>query len=238
VCGRIVYSPQQAWLFRGTIRENILFGNPFNTAHYDKVIHACALAQDLHSFPQGDETLVAEGGVSLSGGQKARISLARAAYAEADIYLLDDILSAVDQKVGQHIVTFCINGVLKNKLRLLVTHQLQLLPETTLVLKVEAGTITPVTFDPQSINPQPKFKDCDEDMEYESLRISNQKYFDDLNGNTSKVSTIPSDRVPWSLYRQYFCAGPKSWRNLTAFLFCSLLAQATQAGESYFLKFR
>lgn len=92
------------------------------------------MQKDFEQFPQGDRTLVGERGVSLSGGQRARINLARAVYTEADIYLFDDPLSAVDTHVGNHLFEECIMSYLKNKTRVLVTHQLQFLKKADLII--------------------------------------------------------------------------------------------------------
>lgn len=88
------------WLFTGTVRSNILFGEEYDRERYRRVIKKCALERDLSLLPNGDQTIVGERGASLSGGQKARIGLARACYREAAIYLLDDPLSAVDTHVS------------------------------------------------------------------------------------------------------------------------------------------
>ncbi|XP_022796744.1 multidrug resistance-associated protein 4-like [Stylophora pistillata] len=121
--GTFVYAPQVAWVFSGTLRENILFGESYNESRYTRVIEACALTKDFQQFPNGDETVVGERGAVLSGGQRARVNLARAVYVDADLYLLDDPLSAVDFKVGQHIFEKCIKDVLGKKTRLLTSHQ-------------------------------------------------------------------------------------------------------------------
>ena len=113
--GSFVYLPQTPWIFSGTIRENILFGQPHDETKYTRVIEACALTEDIHRFPDYDQTVVGERGEVLSGGQQARVSLARAVYADADLYLLDDPLSAVDFKVGQHIFETCIKDLLGDK---------------------------------------------------------------------------------------------------------------------------
>ncbi|GLD64868.1 multidrug resistance-associated protein 4-like protein [Lates japonicus] len=137
VKGQLTYAAQQPWVFPGTIRSNILFGKELNPQKYEKVIRACALKRDLELLPDGDLTLIGDRGATLSGGQKARVNLARAVYQEADIYLLDDPLSAVDAEVGRHLFEQCICGLLKNKPRILVTHQLQYLKaaDQILVLK-------------------------------------------------------------------------------------------------------
>ena len=93
--GLISYAGQDPWIFRSSVRENILFGNHFDRTRYSNVIDACALRFDIQQFPQGDQTIVGDRGCTLSGGQRCRINLARAVYREADIYLLDEPLSAV-----------------------------------------------------------------------------------------------------------------------------------------------
>ncbi|KAH1001477.1 hypothetical protein HUJ04_005494 [Dendroctonus ponderosae] len=127
VKGRTSYASQEPWLFVGSVRQNILFGQPFASQRYHEVVKVCQLQRDFSLFPYGDQTIVGERGVSLSGGQRARINLARAVYKEADIYLLDDPLSAVDAHVGKQLFEECIIGYLKNKCVILVTHQLQYL---------------------------------------------------------------------------------------------------------------
>jgi len=101
--GQIAYAPQESWAFIASVRQNILFGAQYNEEKYNEVVRVCALERDFKLFPYGDKTFVGERGVSLSGGQKARITLARALYHDADIYLLDDPLSAVDSSVAKHI---------------------------------------------------------------------------------------------------------------------------------------
>ena len=103
ICGNIAYSSQEAWSFNDSVQNNILFGRGFDKKRYQKVVEVCALKQDFMQMPFADRTLVGEKGVQLSGGQKARINLARAVYRDADIYLLDDPLSAVDPPVAAHI---------------------------------------------------------------------------------------------------------------------------------------
>jgi len=94
ISGRIAYVPQTAWVMNATIKENICFGRPFKGELYNKTLKNCALLPDLASLQDGDQTEVGEKGISLSGGQKARLSLARAVYSEADVYIMDDCLSA------------------------------------------------------------------------------------------------------------------------------------------------
>ncbi|XP_076579274.1 ATP-binding cassette sub-family C member 4-like [Chaetodon auriga] len=139
VKGQLTYAAQQPWVFPGTIRSNILFGKELNAKKYEQVIKACALKRDMELLPEGDLTLIGDRGATLSGGQKARVNLARAVYQDADIYLLDDPLSAVDAEVGRHLFEQCICGMLKNKPRILVTHQLQYLKAADQILVLKEG---------------------------------------------------------------------------------------------------
>ncbi|KAJ6635068.1 Multidrug resistance-associated protein 1 [Pseudolycoriella hygida] len=145
VDGRIAYVPQQAWIQNATLQDNILFGRPLNEEFYKKVIHACALTPDLEMLPAGDQTEIGERGINLSGGQKQRVALARAVYSEADIYLLDDPLSAVDSHVGKHIFSNVFDentGLLRGKCRLLVTHAVVYLPKVSEIYVMMNGEIT------------------------------------------------------------------------------------------------
>ncbi|KDR20353.1 putative multidrug resistance-associated protein [Zootermopsis nevadensis] len=141
ISGKISYACQEPWVFASTVRQNIIFGRPFDRRRYNEVVRVCALERDLKQLPYGDMTLVGDRGSSLSGGQKARISLARAVYNEADVYLLDDPLSAVDTHVGKHLFNDCIVSYLKNKTRILVTHQLQYLRDADHIVILNDGAI-------------------------------------------------------------------------------------------------
>ncbi|XP_049584650.1 ATP-binding cassette sub-family C member 4 isoform X3 [Syngnathus scovelli] len=137
--GDVTYTSQQPWILPGTVRSNILFGKELNRFKYDRVLKACALKRDMELLPGGDLASVGDRGANLSGGQKARVSLARAVYRDADIYLLDDPLSAVDAEVGKHIFEECICGLLRDKPRVLVTHQLQYLKAAHEIVVLKEG---------------------------------------------------------------------------------------------------
>ena len=139
--GKIAWVGQQQWVFSGTVRENILFGEKFDPNRYCLTIEACDLNKDFQRFPDGDMTLVGERGIVLSGGQRARVELARAVYSNADIYLLDDPLSAVDAKVGQHVFETCAHGLLRKKTRIMVTHNLQIQRDADDIVLMKEGTI-------------------------------------------------------------------------------------------------
>ena len=125
VNGKISYVGQEAWIQNNTIMNNILFYQPYNSEKYHNILNLCELNQDLNSFPGGDLTEIGEKGVNLSGGQKARISLARAMYCDNDIFILDDPISALDAHVGKKIMNNCILNYLKGKTIVLTTHALQ-----------------------------------------------------------------------------------------------------------------
>uniref|UniRef100_A0A672ZZ09 ATP-binding cassette sub-family C member 5 n=1 Tax=Sphaeramia orbicularis TaxID=375764 RepID=A0A672ZZ09_9TELE len=139
--GTFAYVSQQAWIFHGTVQQNILMGQPFDQAKYDRILDVCSLRADLKILPYGDQTEIGERGLNLSGGQKQRISLARAVYSNKDIFLLDDPLSAVDAHVGKHIFEECIKKELRGKSVILVTHQLQYLEFCDDILLLEDGEI-------------------------------------------------------------------------------------------------
>ncbi|XP_025834708.1 probable multidrug resistance-associated protein lethal(2)03659 isoform X5 [Agrilus planipennis] len=141
VNGVVSYASQEPWLFAGSVRQNILFGQSLDRERYKTVVRKCALERDFTLLPYADKTIVGERGVSLSGGQRARINLARAVYKDADIYLLDDPLSAVDAHVGKQLFESCIAGYLKEKTVILVTHQLQYLKDADRIVILEDGLL-------------------------------------------------------------------------------------------------
>ncbi|XP_047464661.1 ATP-binding cassette sub-family C member 3 isoform X1 [Mugil cephalus] len=144
VRGSVAYVPQQAWIQNATLRDNILFGKPYNEQKYRCVLEACALTPDLQVLPGGDMTEIGEKGINLSGGQRQRVSLARALYSDADVYLLDDPLSAVDAHVSKHIFDNLIGpeGVLKGKTRILVTHGISFLPQVDNIVVIVEGRVS------------------------------------------------------------------------------------------------
>ncbi|XP_061819637.1 ATP-binding cassette sub-family C member 12-like [Nerophis lumbriciformis] len=139
--GTFAYVSQQAWIFHGSVQDNILMGRSLDKTKYESVLDVCSLRADLKILPHGDQTEIGERGLNLSGGQKQRISLARAVYSDKDIFLLDDPLSAVDAHVGKHIFEECIKRRLRGKSILLVTHQLQYLEFCDHVLVLDNGTV-------------------------------------------------------------------------------------------------
>lgn len=139
--GSVAYAAQSAWILNATVRENILFGLPYDQKRYDKVIKVCQLTHDLALLDNGDATEIGENGINLSGGQKQRISVARVAYADSDVVILDDPLSALDPEVGLKLFQECILGLMKGKTRLLVTNQLQCLQDCDTVVSLGRGRV-------------------------------------------------------------------------------------------------
>jgi ATP-binding cassette subfamily C (CFTR/MRP) protein 1 len=141
--GKVAYVAQSPWVMNASVRENIVFGYRWDPQFYEKTVHACALKEDFAQLPDGDQTEVGERGISLSGGQKARLTLARAVYARADVYLLDDVLSAVDQHVGRHLIDNVLgpNGLLSGRTRILATNSLPVLMEANYIVLLREGRI-------------------------------------------------------------------------------------------------
>lgn len=240
VRGTTSYSSQEPWLFPGTIRQNILFGEPFNGERYNKVLQICALDTDLERFPESDHMMVIDKGLNLSRGQQARVNLARAIYKEADIYLLDDCLSSLDSKVSAHIFQHCIKNFLKDKLCLLVVHKQQYLKEADKIIYLKEGQIeaegtysdliesnirkellkNQIDFDHHVDVP------CEEDakeIQYdESSKLLNKKgaYYEEKK----------EGKVGWGIYKVYF----KSGGGWLLILLIVLLCIAGQFTGSYF----
>ncbi|KAK9350318.1 P-loop containing nucleoside triphosphate hydrolase protein [Lipomyces doorenjongii] len=143
VRGHVAYCSQVPWITNATVKENILFGKRFHADFYEKTVRACALVEDFGVLPDGDETIVGEKGISLSGGQKARLALARAVYTRADIYILDDPLSAVDQHVGRHLIDNVLGpqGLLATKTKIMATNAIAVLAQADSITMLRDGAI-------------------------------------------------------------------------------------------------
>ncbi|XP_024518371.1 ABC transporter C family member 2 isoform X2 [Selaginella moellendorffii] len=139
--GRVAYVSQVSWIFNATVRDNVLFGAPYDPVRYNRAIEVSALAQDLQILAGGDLTEIGERGVNLSGGQKQRVSIARAVYSTADVYLFDDPLSALDAHVGREVFDKCLRDELRGKTRVLATNQLHFLPHVDYIFLVHDGMI-------------------------------------------------------------------------------------------------
>ncbi|KAG1968389.1 multidrug resistance-associated protein [Pimephales promelas] len=204
ITGSVAYVPQQAWIQNATLKGNILFGRERKGSWYQKVVEACALLPDLEILPGGDSTEIGEKGLNLSGGQKQRVSLARAVYKKADIYLMDDPLSAVDAHVGQHIFKKVIgpNGVLKNKTRILVTHGLSFLPQADLILVMVDGEITEMGSYAELLSGQNAFADF-----VQAFSVSEHKESATHRGTRKSVSRLSMTDFSIDLSQEQLISG-------------------------------
>ena len=142
VNGSMSLSAQQAWLVNDTVRGNILFGKPFEEAKYNEILKVCCLEDDLKVLAGGDMCEIGDRGINVSGGQKARISLARCCYSDSDIVVMDDPIAAVDSHVGKALFHKCIASYLKGKTRILVTNATQYLHKCDYIIVLENQTIS------------------------------------------------------------------------------------------------
>ncbi|KAJ2946420.1 hypothetical protein O0L34_g12459 [Tuta absoluta] len=262
VDGSVSYACQEPWLFPSTVRENILFGLPYDADKYRRVCRVCALEKDFKQFPFGDQTLVGERGVSMSGGQRARVNLARAVYREADIYLLDDPLSAVDANVGRQLFEGCINGYMRGRTRILVTHQIHFLKAADYIIVMNEGGIENMgTFD-QLISTGKEFATMlnalgegkEKDTESNSSGTSNDPK--KMNRMLSTVSTTgetgekleefeaqkvtaeerSSGNLKWAVVSGYFRSGG-SWCFVFFVVFMILLAAISAGAVDYWISY-
>lgn len=244
VVGRISYASQEPWLFAGTIKQNILFGEDWNPKKYEKVIKVCALERDLTLLPYGERSIVGDRGVTLSGGQKARINLARAIYKDADIYILDDPLSAVDTHVGKQLFEDCICSYLKNSCTVLVTHQLQYLRNVSKIYLMQNGTIVSNgTYEEirnsnadfaKLFKPQIEEEECTDLMEEES---SDSKYYQNMCDEPSEVKEYRKcGKISPTVYKNYLKAAG-GWCCSFFVLMLFVLTQFVTSGADYFANF-
>ncbi|QIX00048.1 hypothetical protein AMS68_005565 [Peltaster fructicola] len=176
------FCPQYAWIQNATVKENIVFGQPFERRWYNKVIDACALRPDLEMLPNGDGTEIGERGITVSGGQKQRLNIARAIYFNADIVLMDDPLSAVDAHVGRHIMDQAICGLLKDKARVLATHQLHVLHRVDRIIWMKEGHIHKVSTFTDLMNNDEEFQKLMETTAVEEKKDDEAAEEDDAQG--------------------------------------------------------
>ncbi|TKR82120.1 hypothetical protein L596_015893 [Steinernema carpocapsae] len=202
--GSVAYVPQDPWIFSGTVRDNILFGMTYEEKRYKDTVAVCELNADFEQFDRGDASLVGDRGTALSGGQKARICLARAVYRNADVYLLDDPLSAVDTSVGRKLFENCIYKHLREKIVLLVTHQVQYLDKADKILILDGSNIIASgTMAELRLSHSDVFKHLDEhkneDAESEERKHSVSIHGRRSHGASRSMSAEPQDDESQSL---------------------------------------
>ncbi|KAK2945606.1 Multidrug resistance-associated protein [Blattamonas nauphoetae] len=225
--GSIAYCPQVPWINNDTVRGNIVFGSPWDEKKYLETVRVCALEPDFKTLSAGDQTAIGEKGVNLSGGQKARIQLARSIYSNRDIYVLDDPLSAVDAHVGRYLMDECILGKLKGRTVMLMTNQLQFLDRADCVILLHNGHVVAqgpyeelkakgINFDRYIIKANEKKKKKEEEKEKEAEEAKDEKKTDkvrlddlakgadsDAGKQIITEEEMETGSVPWSFYFRY-----------------------------------
>ncbi|ELT96689.1 hypothetical protein CAPTEDRAFT_132588, partial [Capitella teleta] len=244
--GNFAYAGQQPWVFSSTIRQNILFGRDLEQDKYNKVLSVTALEQDLSKFAHHDLTIVGEKGVTLSGGQKARVALARTLYSDADVFLLDDPLSAVDAAVGRHIFNECIQGYLKEKTCVLVTHQLQYLKEVENICVMNNGKLelikgfeslkqkkvelfTELSMEEKKVETEAEEKDLTiDDIMDDSLKVGilSDLIAKDITAEVQQEEDREVGSVNYKCFTDYFSSGNGCSFLILVFMLC-LLTQAS-----------
>ena len=245
------------WIQNATVRENILFGRQYDPVKYNQVLYACALEDDLTVLPAGDRTEIGERGITLSGGQKARINLARACYAEAEILLFDDVISAVDARVGRHIVNNLFKGLLKNKTIVLATHQLGIIESADRIVflngdgSVDCGTVSELISRNRNFERLIEFTKENEEPEsnnnsdynlnntvangeadaLNNLSLSRQRSIvpdqADLTGRTTTDEESATNAISWDVYKKYIELGSGIFGRACIPVFFFLIALAT-----------
>ncbi|XP_026820568.1 probable multidrug resistance-associated protein lethal(2)03659 isoform X1 [Rhopalosiphum maidis] len=260
VRGVISYASQEPWIFAGSVQQNIVFNSPMNKDRYKQVIKICKLKSDFEQFPYGDKTIVGERGATLSGGQRVRINLARTLYKQADIYLLDDPLSAVDPNVGSHLFEVCIKGFLKEKTCILVTHQMQCLTDVDQIVVMEnakilakgtyeelcASNIDLTNYIQASELPDDKYIISDESIlntEQKSTfkrRASVASIISESGENNHSedqvepsgiIESRSSGNISYTVYLSYFLASGKKCKILFFIFICIITQVLTSAGD-------
>lgn len=245
----ISFVSQIPWIENATIRDNILFGLPYDPIRYQKVLNACALSQDLRIFEDGDQTEVGAQGISLSGGQKWRLTLARAFYSRAGIIIMDDVFSALDAHVGRHIYESAIMGELSTgRTRILVTHHVSLcLPRAKYAVRLSASGVVEHAGLIEELRQTGSLDEIlkAEDDIWEPQELENVELPDVTDDSALTAKLAPkklieeekreTGRVKTSVYAQYLQAsgGWPFWVFLT---FLYLLTEGLTFGRTYWVK--
>ncbi|KAF0506686.1 P-loop containing nucleoside triphosphate hydrolase protein [Gigaspora margarita] len=241
----VAYVAQTAWLQNATIRDNILFGLPFDQETYAKVLRVCALDRDLEILEFGDQTEVGEKGITLSGGQKQRVALARAVYSQAKIIIIDDCLSAVDSHTAKHIYEQCLVGdLMKDRTRILVTHHVglclrgaakvvvmkdgQISGEGTVEKILATGLLDGVTLESEE-----ESETSVEDVT--DAKSQKNKTIREGDGKLVAEETRAVGRVEWKYYKLYLVASGGFWYWMSLLLLF-IVAQTIQVGQEWWIR--
>ncbi|KAK1247857.1 hypothetical protein MKX07_000745 [Trichoderma sp. CBMAI-0711] len=250
------FCPQYAWIQNTSLQNNIIFGKDMDQDWYKEVIRACALQADLDMLPNGDLTEIGERGITISGGQKQRLNIARAIYFNADIVLMDDPLSAVDAHVGRHIFDNAILGLLKDKCRILATHQLWVLSRCDRIVWMDGGKIQAVdTFEnlmrdhkgfqelmeTTAVEKKEEEEDEEEDNKLKQLTLSETAEARKNKKNKKGAALMQQEEkanssVPWSVYGAYVRASG-TLLNAPLVIFILILSQGANIMTSLWLSY-
>ncbi|THC98110.1 hypothetical protein EYZ11_002398 [Aspergillus tanneri] len=243
------FCPQYAWIQNTSVRDNILFGHGFDEKRYNQVIDACALQSDLAIFPDGDQTEIGERGITISGGQKQRLNIARAIYSNSGIVLMDDPLSAVDAHVGRQIMDKAICGLLKGRCRVLATHQLHVLGRCDRIIVMDHGRIHAVDTFEKLMRTSAVFQALMSNIsqqETSDTETPNQR--DDIQLKEENMSNRPTgaalmqseeraiNPIGWDVWKAYILA-TGSFLNPILYLFLTLLVNGTLLMNGLWLSF-
>ncbi|KAH6645344.1 ABC transporter family protein [Truncatella angustata] len=254
------FCPQYAWIQNTSLQNNITFGKELDEDWYRKIIDACALQPDLDILPHGDQTEIGERGITISGGQKQRLNIARAIYSDADIILMDDPLSAVDAHVGRHIFDKAILGLLKGRCIVLATHQLWVLDRCDRIVWMEDGKIQATDTFENLRNNQEAFRTLIEttfaqkdNQAEEDVKADVEADIEDIMPDTNatdrkkqekdqKATPLmqqedqAKDSVPWSVYGAYIRASGTMW-NAPLILLLLVLSRGSSIVTGLWLSF-
>lgn len=244
--GSVAYCPQSAWIQNATVRDNIIFGRPFEEERYWKAVHDACLEADLEMLPNGDLTEVGERGISLSGGQKQRINIGRAMYVGADIQIFDDPLSALDAHVGKAVFNNVFLNASIGKTRILVTHALHFLPQVDYIFTVvdgriaERGTYSELVAKDgafsrfvKEFGSKDNQKEQEEEIEEDAKQVVRKK--PQMSGTPMmQVEERNMGAVPGAIYKEYLKAG-RGVIIIPLLLLSLVFLQGTQVMSSYWL---
>ncbi|KAJ3003550.1 hypothetical protein HKX48_001706 [Thoreauomyces humboldtii] len=250
VRGKLAYCEQTPWIQTATVRDNILFGHPLDEARLRKVVRMCSLESDVQMLAAGLDTEIGEKGVNLSGGQQARLALARAVYdPTVDIFLLDDPISALDAHVGQEIFLDCIKDGLKGKTRVLVTHHLHTLPDVDHIVVLDHGRVAEQGSFKELIGSQggvlaammkdykPDESSQEEKDAFTAASVASIEELEDLvapSGGLIVEEEQSVGAVKWDTYKTYFSAAG-GWTYVTMLIVATVVNQVVSVINSYFL---
>ncbi|CAF3840294.1 unnamed protein product, partial [Rotaria sp. Silwood1] len=243
--GSYCYVPQEPWIFSSSIKNNILFGKEYDQKLFQRIINVTALDTDVMQWSHGINTLVGDQGIMLSGGQKARVNMARSLYHDADIYLLDDPLSAVDAKVSKHLFDKSIKSYLHDKICILVTHQIQFLQDATKIIVLDNGEMIQMGTYAELLSTSKSFARLLEDINQHEQEYEEQSKIDlisSIKDDEEDIKLLPTNIeikqegiVKWNVYISYLRAGIGGFLGFLLLLIIFSIQQAISLSSNWWL---